>query len=103
VGQHIVVQPPIVVGDVAVFVTDRSMTGMGAMTFQSAADAGTRGGAPAELALRLYAVDAGLRQIYVAMNAIVVRRVVGWDDAHIAAIMRGIEDLFVFYSADRPI
>ncbi len=102
-GQHIVVQPPIVVGDVAVFVTDRSMTGMGAMTFQSAADTGARGGAAAELAVRLYAIDAGLRQLYVAMNTVVARRVVGWDDAHVAAMMRGIEELFVHHPVDRPI
>jgi hypothetical protein len=103
VGQHIAVQPPVVVGEVAVFITDRTITGMDGMTFESASDAEARGGAPAELAARLYAVDAGLREICVAMNAIVVRRVVGWDDAHIAAVTRGIEDLFIFYSVDGPI
>lgn len=85
------------------FVTDRSITGMGGVTFESASDAGSQRGGPAELAARLYAVDAGLRQVYVAMNAIVVRRVVGWDDAHIAAVVRGIEELFVFYSVADPI
>lgn len=102
-GQRIVVQEPFVVGDVAVFVTDRSVTGVGGITFESASDAEAQGGIPARLAARLYAVDAGLRQVYVAMDTIVVRRVVGWDDPHLVAVARAVEDLFVFYPVDGPI
>ncbi len=102
-GQGIVVQPPIVVGDVLVIVTDRNLTGMGAASFESASDADGTESIPARLAARLHAADAGVRQVYVAMNAVIVRRVVGWDDAHLAEEKSAIEDLFVFYSGDGPI
>jgi hypothetical protein len=96
-GQRIVVQQPIVEGGVAVFVTNRSLTGAGGITFESATDAEAGTGAAAKLAARLYAVDAGMRHVYVDMNHIVARRVVGWDDAHLAAVVRTVEELFVFY------
>ncbi len=102
-GQRIVVQQPVTVGDVAVFVTDRSFTGVGGISFESVSDADAQGGIPAKLAASLYAVDAGLRQVYVAMNTIVVRRVIGWNDAQLAAVARAIEELFVFYPVDGPV
>ncbi len=89
-------------GDVAVFVTDRSLTGVGGIRFESVSDAEAQGAVPAKLAARLYAVDAGLRQVYVAMDTIVVRRVVGWNDAQLAAVARVVEELFVFYAVDSP-
>jgi len=101
-GQRIAVQQPVVEGDVAVFVTDRNFTGAGAIRFESMSDAETQKGVPAKLACRLYAVDAGLRQLYVAMDTIVVRRVVGWSDAHLAAVAHAIEEVFVFYPVDNP-
>ncbi len=96
-GQHIVVQEPVVVGDVAIFVTDRSLTGMAGIRFESASDAEGKEGIPARLAARLYAVDEALRQVYVAADTVVVRRVVGWNDAQLAAVAGALEELFVFY------
>ena len=102
-GQRIVVQQPVVVGDVAVFVTDRSLTGMVGIRFESASEAEAGRGVPANLAARLYAVDAGLRDVYVAMDTIVVRRVVGWDEVRLDVVARAVEELFVFYPVDSPV
>ena len=101
-GQRIVVQQPVVVGDVAIFVTDRSLAGSGAIEFESASDAEAGEGLPAEIAARIYAVDEALRQVYVAMNTIVIRRVVGWNDAQLAAVAQIVEDLFVVYPVHDP-
>ncbi len=102
-GQLIVVQQPVFVGDVAVFVTDRALAGVGTRTFESAVDAEAQGDISAKLAARLFAIDAGLRQLTVTMNTVVVRRVVGWNDAQLGAVARTIEELFVFYPVDGPI
>ncbi len=96
-GQRIVVQKPIVDGDVAVFVTNRNFSGADGVKFESAtaAEAGTS--VPAQLAARLFGIDPGMRHVYVAANHIVVRRVVGWDDAHVEDAVRVVEEFFVFY------
>jgi hypothetical protein len=98
-GQRIVVQQPVVDGDVAVFVTNRNFSGADGVRFDSATVAGTGTSVPAELAARLFGVDPGMRHVYVAANHIVVRRVVGWDDAHVDEAVRVVEDFFVFYPA----
>ncbi len=96
-GQHIVVQEPIVDGDVAVFVTDRNLSGADGVRFESAADAEAGTSVPAKLAARLFGIDPGMRHVYVAANHIVVRRVVGWDDARVDDAVRVVEEFFVFY------
>lgn len=96
-GQQIVVQKPIVDGDVAVFVTNRNLSGADGVRFESAADAEAGTSVPAKLAARLFGIDPGMRHVYVAANHIVVRRVVGWDDAHVEDAVRVVEDFFVFY------
>jgi len=101
-GQRIVVQEPIVEGDVAVFVTNRNLSGVDGVRFESAADAETGTSVPARLAARLYGVDAGMRHVYIAANHVVVRRVVGWDDAHLDEAVRVVEEFFVFHRVGDP-
>ena len=101
-GQRIVVQQPIVDGDVAVFVTDRNLSGADGVRFESAADAEAGTSVPAKLAARLYGVDAGMRHVYIAANHVLVTRVVGWDDAHLDEAVRVVEEFFVFYPVDDP-
>ncbi len=96
-GQRIVVQQPIVDGDVAMFVTNRNFSGTDGVRFESATDAEASTSVPAKLAARLFGVDPGMRHVYIAANHIVVRRVVGWDDAHVDEAVRVVEEFFVFY------
>ncbi len=96
-GQRIVVQQPIVDGDVAVLVTDRNLSGADGVRFESATDAEAGTSVPAKLAARLYGVDPGMRHVYIAANHVVVRRVVGWDEAHLDEVVRVVEEFFVFY------
>ena len=101
-GQRIVVQQPIVDGDVAVFVTDRNLSGADGVRFEAVSDAEAGTSVPAKLAARLYDVDAGMRHVYIAANHVVVRRVVGWDEARLDEAVRVIEELFVFYPVGEP-
>lgn len=101
-GQRIAVQQSIVEGDVAVFITDRNLSGAGDVRFESVADAEAGTSVPAKLAARLFGVDPGMRHVYIAANHIVVRRVVGWDDAHVDEAVRVVEEFFVFYPVGDP-
>lgn len=101
-GQRIVVQKPIVDGDVAVFVTNRNFSGADGVGFESVTDAEAGTSVPAQLAARLYGVDPGMRHVYIAANHIVIRRVVGWDDAHVDDAVRVVEEFFVFYPVGDP-
>lgn len=95
-GQRIVVEEPVVVGDVVIFETDRSVTGMAGAGFESEEAAQDASGLAAELASRLYAADEDLAQVYVYSNSIVARRDGGWDDG-LDAAARVVEEFFLYY------
>lgn len=99
-GQRIEVQHPVILGDSAVFVTDRSFTGMDGARFESPSEAEAQEGVPASLAAHLYASEEGLRHIHVAANTVTVGRVLEWNDTHLTAVARAIEEFFLFYPAD---
>jgi hypothetical protein len=101
-GQRIDVQGPLMLGDFAVFVTDRTLAGMTGVRFESPSDAEAQEGVPARLAAHLYAAEGGLRHIYVASNTITVGRVLAWNDTHLATVARAIEEFFLFYPIGRP-
>lgn len=96
-GQRIVVQQPVVVEDVVIFETDRSLTGMAGATLDSAEQAEEASGFAAELARRLYAVDDDLDQVYVYSNTIVARRSGSWGDDELDAASRVVEEFFLYY------
>ena len=101
-GQHIDVQHPVMLGDIAVFVTDRTLAGMTGVRFESPSEAEAHNGVPARLAAHLYAAEGGLRHIYIASNTVTVGRVIAWNDIHLATVTRAIEEFFLFYPANSP-
>ncbi len=96
-GQRITVDEPVVLDDVAILATDRSLTGMEGCAFTSREDAERSSGFPARLAARLLAADPALRRVYVTMNTVVLRRDGGWDADRLAAATQVVADLFRFY------
>jgi len=96
-GQRIDVQQPVVVGDVVIFETDRSLTGMAGASLDSAEEAEEASGFAAELARRLYAVDEDLGQVYVYSNTIVARRDGDWSNDQLDASKRVVEEFFLYY------
>lgn len=95
-GQTITVDSS-VVGEVAVFDTNRSLTGQDGGEFASADDAAGADGFDAQLAARLFASDEAVQAVYVLSNALTVQRAGGWDDAALAKASTVIREFFVFY------
>ena len=86
-----------VVGDVAVFDTDRSITGQDGIGFASAGDAADMASFPARLAARLFETVSGLDHAFVASSQVVLRRSGGWDESARSAAEAAIAEFFVFY------
>jgi hypothetical protein len=96
-GQPITVSAATVDGDIAVFDTDRSITGQDGASFGSAEDALTAGSIPGDLAGRLFASDDAITHVFIASNLVVVGRDAGWDDAALAGSTEIVSNFFVFY------
>lgn len=98
-GQPIEVAEPIVLGDVAVFDTDRSISGQDGEAFARDTVVGPH--FPAELARRIFAADEATDHVFVFSNTASVRRRGGWDPAALASAHRLITDFFVFYDENK--
>lgn len=95
-GQTIEVEAS-AVGDVAVFDTDRSITGQDGDVFESLQDAVEATGLASDLATRLFESDQAVAHVFVASNTATVRRTGGWDEGSLATGSAVIRELFVFY------
>jgi hypothetical protein len=99
-GQPIEITGTTVVGDVAMFATDRGITGQDGVSCDDGAAASASGGFPGELAARLLEGDGAVDHVYVASNQVVARRRGGWDDEALAAAGAAITEFFVFYTTE---
>lgn len=79
----------------ALFSTDRSITGQDGVGFRP--DSVSGDGPPAELARRLFQADGSIDNVYVLSNTVSVRREVDWDDESLDAASAVINSLFVYY------
>ena len=97
-GKPIAVISAAIVGEVAVFDTDRSITGQDGTGFDSADAASAAGDSlPGRLSARLFEAIPGLSHAFVASSQVVLRRTGGWDDATHAVAGEVIGRFFVFY------
>lgn len=76
-GQRIEVLGTSVIGEVAIFDTDRSLGGMEGETYATIEDASSGSTYPAGLAERLMRQDESIRLVYVYSNALSVSRAGG--------------------------
>ena len=98
-GQQIEIAVPTVIDDVAVFDTDRSLSGQDGESFGRAdSDASTF---PAQLAQRVFEADATADHVFVFSNTISIRRREGWSDEALGAAHQVIADFFVFYDENK--
>lgn len=95
-GQIINVKPD-VLGDVALFDMDRSITGQDGTAYESAAAAEADPSFPGRLANRLFAIDGSIDHVFVASNQVVARRTGGWSPAAVKVSSDTISEFFVFY------
>ena len=93
-GQAVVVNNVVAMGDVLVIDTDRSFTGQDgvALSPENPGEA-----VPGLLARGLFEVDSAIDHIYVLQNTVTVRRAGGWDDAGTAAVTDVVENFLLFY------
>jgi hypothetical protein len=97
-GQPIQILSTTVVGDVAMFSTDRGITGQSGDSLARGDDRGD--GFPATLAGEVFALDDSIDHVTVASNQVVARRSGGWDDALLGRVASAITGFFVFYRGE---
>ena len=94
-GQRIVLRTSTVIGDVAVFDTDRTISGQDGESFTSAEAARNGISFSARLAERLFESDDAIDSVFVQSNAVTIRRAAGWASTDEAGGV--IEGFFEFY------
>ncbi len=96
-GQKIEISSAETIGDVAIFDTDRSLSGQDGERYRSAADATASSTLPARLAVRLFDADEALRSVYVTSNVVSVERAGGWDEGALEETGTLLSEFFAFY------
>ncbi len=99
-GQVIKVEPTSL-GNVAIFDTDRSLTGQVGETYTSPAEARTRTTLPAKLAERIFEHEPSVASVYVYSNAISVSRPAEWSEGDIDELASVIRNFLVYYEENR--
>jgi ferredoxin--NADP+ reductase len=84
-------------GRLAVFSTDRSLTGQDGVGFTPTSSQSE--GPPAELARLLFRTDSSIDHVFIASNTVSARRESDWDDDSLDDVSGVISGLFTHYSA----
>ena len=95
-GQPMQVLNTTVVDAIAMFATDRGVTGQEGVSLARGDEAGE--GFPSALAGEIFATDDRIEHAFVVSNQVVVRRTDGWDEAALGEVADVISGFFVFYS-----
>ena len=85
------------IGDVALFDTDRSITGQDSRVYRGPSPIDDP---PSILATRLFRTDGSIDHVHVLSNTVSIRRRGGWDDASLKGARDVIASLFVVYDED---
>jgi hypothetical protein len=94
-GQRIDVAA-VLLGEVAIFDSDRSLTGQDGSGFSKGDELDDA--FPARLAGRVFEADPEADHVFVASSQVVVRRSGPWDEAAAERISSVIRELLVFYA-----
>jgi hypothetical protein len=96
-GQTIKVDEPTIIGEVALFATDRGITGQAGEVFDRTSGDDSF---PGRLAAAVFAADDAVGHVFIASNQVTTRRDGGWEEAAVAAVTGAIEQFFVFYDEE---
>ena len=91
----------LVLGDVALFDTDRSFSGQEGETYPDEATASASSTVPAKVAAELFAAVPSLLSVYVFSNTVSVSRTGGWSPDHLRTAGEIIRNSLVHYSSNR--
>jgi hypothetical protein len=94
---EIAVAPAVVIGDSAVFDTNRSVTGQDGIGFDAPPEG--QDTPPAALAVRLFSAVPGLRHVFIGSSQVVLTRNGGWEHTSVDAAASVIGRLFVHYGS----
>jgi hypothetical protein len=101
-GQTIEVKS-VVLGGIALFDTDRSITGQDGHRFESRAETQDNPTTAGRLAAELFGSDVAVDHVFVQSNQVTVRRTDGWSDESAVDAATVIRDFFVFYEENRGV
>lgn len=99
-GQTIEVKT-VLLGEVAVFDTDRSVSGQDGEGFDSVTAAQDGATTAARLAAEVFGSEAAINHVYVLSNQVTVRRSGAWSNESAGKIAAVIRDYFIFYEENR--
>jgi ferredoxin/flavodoxin---NADP+ reductase len=85
-------------GSIALFTTDRSLTGQDGISFAESPD--SRDGPPSELARRLFLHDDGIEHVHILSNTVSVKRRMDWDLYTVEDATEVIASLFTHYAPE---
>jgi ferredoxin--NADP+ reductase len=89
------------VGQIALFSTDRSLTGQDGITFSiGSLDFADGAGPPGDLARRLISADHQIDHVHILSNTVSVRRLQPWDREAIERAADVIANLFIHYQPE---
>ncbi len=96
-GQRIEIEGKKVVDESVIVSTNRSLTGTDGEGYSSAEDSAESETFGGRLAQDLFEADTGVDRVYVASNAIVIRRGAGWESDAGDNVAGVIEEFFRHY------
>lgn len=99
-GQMIEVKS-VVLGDVALFDTDRTLTGQDGHGFDSSAAAQAEATTAARLAAALFSSEGAINHVFVLSNQVTVRRTGEWSNESLGQAADVIRGFFIFYEENR--
>jgi hypothetical protein len=100
-GQTIVLQHRTVLGDVAMFDMNRSLTGQAGEAYASMVEAEASATFPAQLARRLFESLEGVDHVFVAGSVASIRARGGWTDETLAAVEFELRNFFVHWAENK--
>lgn len=100
-GQTIQILKTSIVDNVAMFDTDRSLTGQDGHTYATLSEAEAADTFPAQLAAKLFAGDPAVDNVYLFSNVISVARLRGWNDEGQTIAEATIRNFFVVYDENK--
>ncbi len=101
-GQPIQVMDRVVLGDVALFDTDRTLTGQDGETYSTMADTERTETFGSAIAARLLESDDRLDSVYVLSNSLSLRRPDGWTEEALDNASETIRTFFIVYEENKP-
>lgn len=99
-GQQIEIKSSVVLGDMLVIDTNRSLTGQNGEAYTSAEDA-SGSTLPAELASSLFSALDDIDHVFSASNSLSVRSKQPWGDAEVAAANATVRNFFTYWDDNR--